>query len=251
MKIQIKSGAELEAMRVSGRMTAEVLEALCAMTRAGMTTGELDAEARRRIAAMGAKPAFLNYHGFPAAACISVNDEVIHGIPGDRVIQNGDLVSIDIGVKYKGFIGDSAYTVMVGDRFAPDALELVRATQAALADGIAQVRPGARLSDVSHAIQQTAEGAGCSIVVDYVGHGVGRDLHEDPQIPNHGRPGKGPVLKAGMTLAIEPMVNRGSAAVRVLDDGWTVVTQDGKPSAHFEHTVAVTEDGAEILTAWK
>ncbi len=247
MRIPLKSAAELGAMRESGRMTAEVLECVSEAVRPGVTTGELDALTRRVIAGMGAKPSFLGYRGYPAAICISINDEVIHGIPGPRVVRPGDVVSLDVGVYYKGFHGDSAVTVMVGVT-DPEVVRLVEAARRALAAAVAAVRPGVRLSDVSHTVEQVVGAAGCSVVRDFVGHGVGRHLHEDPQIPNHGAPGCGPVLKPGMTLAIEPMVNLGRPEVAVLDDKWTVVTRDGKPSAHFEHTVAVLEEGAEVLT---
>ncbi len=246
--IPIKSKTELAAMRVSGRMTAEVLRAVCDAAKPGVTTGELDELTRRLIAKTGGRPVFLGYGGFPAAACISVNEEVIHGIPGNRIIQDGDLVSIDVGVEYKGFIGDTAFTVMAGKGHSPEVVELVQATQASLMAGIAQVKAGVRLGNVSHAVQQVAEAAGCSVVRDFVGHGVGRKLHEAPEVRNFGSPNSGPVLKAGMTICIEPMVNRGSPDVRVLKDNWTVVTCDGKFSAHFEHTVAVIDDGVEILT---
>jgi len=207
----------------------------------------LDARAIKRIAAMKAKPSFLGYRGFPAALCISINDEVIHGIPGRRVVMPGDVVSIDVGVYHGGFHGDCATTVAVGVT-DPDVIRLVETTKRALAAAIAVVRPGGRLSDVSHAVQSIAEASGCSVVREFVGHGVGRHLHEDPQIPNYGKPGCGPTLKPGMTLAIEPMINLGKGGVQVLEDGWTVVTKDGKPSAHFEHTVAVLEESMEVLT---
>jgi methionyl aminopeptidase len=247
MKIPLKSAAELEGMRTSCRMTAEVLQQVADAVQAGETTGELDALTRRLIEKMGAKPSFLGYRGYPGAICISVNDEVIHGIPGPRVIMPGDIVSLDVGVYYNGFHGDSATTVMVGVT-DPDTIRLVETTKRALVAGIAAARPGGRLSDVSHAVEGIAEAAGCSVVREFVGHGVGRHLHEDPQVPNYGAPGRGPVLIPGMTLAIEPMVNLGRPEVVVLDDEWTVVTRDGKPSAHFEHTVAVLEERVEILT---
>lgn len=247
MKIPLKSAEELQAMRESCRLTAEVLGLVAEATRAGVTTGELDALAREVIAKRGAKPSFLGYRGYPGALCISVNDEVIHGIPGPREIRPGDVVSIDVGVYYKGFHGDSATTVMVGVT-DPDVIRLVETTKRALAAGVAAARPGGRLSDVSHAVESAAKAAGCSVVREFVGHGVGRHLHEDPQVPNYGAPGRGPILEPGMTLAIEPMVNLGRPEVVVLDDNWTVVTRDGKPSAHFEHTVAVLEERVEILT---
>ena len=203
--------------------------------------------ARRLIEERKARPSFLGYRGYPAAMCISVNDEVIHGIPGRRVVRPGDVVSLDVGVLKGGFHGDCATTVMVGVT-DPEVIRLVEATRRALAAAVAAARPGACLSDVSHAVQSIAEAAGCSVVRDFVGHGVGRHLHEEPQIPNYGRPGRGPALRPGMTLAIEPMVNLGKGGVDVLDDGWTVVTRDGLPSAHFEHTVAVLGEGSEVLT---
>lgn len=246
--ITCKRGRELDAMRVSGRLAGDVLRQVAAAVVPGMVTRDLDELARRLIGERGATPSFLGYRGFPAALCVSVNEEVIHGIPGARRILPGDVVSIDVGVFYQGFHGDTATTVLVGVS-DPDILRLVDATRRARDAGIAAVRPGAKLGDVSHAVEQMVRQTGCSVVRDFVGHGIGRQLHEDPQIPNYGSPGRGPVLKVGMTLCIEPMVNLGRPDVSVLRDGWTVVTQDGRPSAHFEHTVAVGEDGAEILTA--
>ena len=247
MNIPLKDEGELAAMRVSCRMAAEVLAAVATAVAPGVTTGELDQLARRLIETRKAKPSFLGYRKFPAAMCISINDEVIHGIPGQRMIQPGDVVSLDIGVLKDGFHGDCATTVMVGV-LDPHVIRLVEVTKRALAAAVAVVKPGARLSDVSYAVQSIVEASGCSVVREFVGHGVGRQLHEDPQIPNYGKPGCGPVLKPGMTLAIEPMVNLGKSGVCVLNDGWTVVTKDGKPSAHFEHTVAVLEGGSEVLT---
>lgn len=247
MNIPLKSAAEMEAMRASCRLTAEVLGLVAEAVRPGVTTGELDDQARRLIGERGAKPSFLGYRGYPAAICISINDEVIHGIPGRRVVLPGDVVSLDVGVYYNGFHGDSATTVMVGVT-DPDVIRLVETTRRALAAAVAAVRPGGRLSDVSHAVESIARASGCSVVREFVGHGVGRHLHEDPQVPNYGAPGRGPVLKPGMTLAIEPMVNLGRPEVVVLDDKWTVVTRDGKPSAHFEHTVALLEESVEVLT---
>jgi len=247
MRIPLKSEGEMAAMRESCRLAAEVLAAVAEAVAPGVTTGELDLLARRLIAERKARPSFLGYRGFPAAMCISVNDEVIHGIPGKRVVRPGDVVSLDVGVLKDGFHGDCATTVMVGV-VDPDVIRLVEATRRALAAAVAAAGPGVCLSDVSHAVQSIVEAAGCSVVRDFVGHGVGRELHEDPQVPNYGKPGRGPVLRPGMTLAIEPMVNLGSGGVDVLGDGWTVVTRDGKPSAHFEHTVAVLGGGAEVLT---
>lgn len=245
--IGIKTAAELDAMRASGRLAAEVLQRLAQAVAPGVTTAELDDLARQIIRAHGATSAFLGYRGFPGAICVSVNEEVIHGIPGPRRIAAGDLVSIDVGVKYQGFIGDTATTVStgIGDL---DRIRLVSTTQRALEAGIAAVRAGARLSDVSSAVEQTVKAGGCSVVREFVGHGVGRELHEEPQVPNFGRPGRGPVLQAGMTFCIEPMVNLGRPEVEILGDNWTVVSRDRLPSAHFEHTIAVMADGAEILT---
>ena len=240
-------------MRVSGRLAAGVLQRLAAAVVPGMTTRELDELARELIRARGAVSAFLGYRGgagvvpYPGAICVSVNEEVIHGIPGPRRFAAGDLVSIDVGVKFEGFIGDTATTVVVGAA-SPDAERLVATTRRALEAGIAAVRAGAHLSDVSHAVEQTVRTGGCSVVREFVGHGVGRELHEEPQVPNYGKPGHGPVLKAGMTFCIEPMVNLGGAAVEILPDKWTVVTRDRRVSAHFEHTVAVCADGVEVLT---
>ena len=251
--IACKNESELVAMRASGRLAASILQRLAAAVTPGMTTRELDELARELIRASGATSAFLGYHGapgavpFPGVICVSINEEVIHGIPGLRCIQSGDLVSIDVGVKFDGFIGDTATTVMVGPVSA-EAERLVATTKAALAAGVAAVRAGARLSDVSHAVEQAAKAGDCRVVRDFVGHGVGRELHEEPQVPNFGKPGHGPILKPGMTFCIEPMVNLGRAEVKILDDQWTVVTRDRKLSAHFEHAVAVRADGVEILT---
>ena len=208
---------------------------------------ELDELAARLIAGLGGKSAFLRYRGYPGNICISVNEEVVHGLPGERQIQMGDIVSIDIGVIYGGFVGDTATTVMVGV-IDPDLIRLVAATERALHAGIGQARAGGHLSDISHEIERTATTAGFSVVRTFVGHGIGRSMHEDPQIPNFGPPGRGPRLKEGMTLAIEPMVNMGGSDVEIMEDGWTVLTVDRKPSVHFEHTVSIGEAGAEILT---
>ena len=247
MKIQIKSEAELDAMRVSGRLTGQVLKQVAEAVVPGMTTAELDDLTRELIKKTGGVPSFLNYNGFPAAICISINNEVIHGIPGKRVVLPGDIVSLDVGVYYDGFHGDSARTVMVGVS-DPDVIRLVETTRNSLAAGIAAARPGGHLSDISHAVQTYAEANGCSVVREFVGHGVGRHLHEDPQVPNYGPAGHGPRLQPGMVIAIEPMLNLGRPGVAVLDDKWTIVTRDGSPSAHFEHAVAVLEEKVEILT---
>ena len=235
-------------MRVACRLSAELLREVAAQVRPGATTGELDAFAAERMRALGVKSAFFGYGGFPGHTCISLNEEVVHGIPGPRVINAGDIVSVDLGVVAEGFIGDNAATVRVG---AVDAEtdRLCRVCEAALAAGIDAARAGGHLGDIGHAVQTVAEAAGFSVVRDFCGHGVGRKLHEDPQIPNFGQPGKGPVLKPGMTLAIEPMINQGTWKVEVMANGWTVKTLDRKRSAHYEHTVRVAEAGpAEILT---
>ena len=248
-----KNETELACMRVSGRLAAEILQRLAFAVVPGMTTRELDELARELIRERGATSAFLGYRGgagavpFPGAICVSVNEEVIHGIPGPRRMAAGDLVSIDVGVKFDGFIGDTATTVMVG-MVSADYERLVATTRRALEAGVAAVRARGHLSDVSSAVEQTARAGGCCVVREFVGHGVGRELHEEPQVPNYGKPGHGPVLKPGMTFCIEPMVNLGAAGVEVLGDKWTVVTRDRKASAHFEHTVAVCENGVEVLT---
>ena len=245
--IVIKSRDELRQMRESCRRAAQVRDELVRSVAPGMTTRMLDALAAKLIEKMGGVSAFLGYRGYPGNICLSIDAEVVHGIPCERRIEFGQIVSIDVGVVYGGFVGDTATTVMVGVT-DPDVVRLVRTTEQALADGIRMAKDGARLSDISHAIETCAVHAGFSVVRDFVGHGIGRKMHEDPQIPNYGPPGKGPRLKTGMTLAIEPMVNMGDYAVEVMKDGWTVLTADRKPSAHFEHTVAVGEDGPEILT---
>ncbi len=245
--IIIKSPEELECMRASGRIAARVRDALVKRVAPGVTTGELDDYARELMAKAGARSAFLGYRGFPGNICASVNNVVVHGIPGRQRIAVGDVVSLDVGVVFEGFVGDTAATVLVGVT-DPNVIRLVRVAEQALERGISKAVAGGRLSDISHAIEQVVVDAGFSVVREFVGHGVGRSMHEDPQIPNYGPPGKGPKLKSGMTLAIEPMVNMGVADVEVLADGWTVTTKDRRPSAHVEHTVAVLEGRAEILT---
>ena len=246
--IVCKSPAEIERMRAANALVAEVLEALSLMVAAGVTTADLDAEAERRVRAAGAEPAFKGYRGYPATLCASVNEQVVHGIPSARPLAQGDIVSLDMGVKLNGFYGDSAVTVPVGA--VPDEVaELLRVTQEALDRGIAQVRIGGRISDIGHAIQKHVEAHGFSVVREFVGHGIGAALHEEPQIANYGEPGRGPRLAEGMVLAIEPMVNAGKPGVKVLLDGWTAVTRDGRLSAHFEHTVAVMKDGPLVMTA--
>jgi len=245
--IILKSEAELKIMREAGRIVAETHRLLAKAIRPGVTTKELDEMAEDYIRRRGAIPSFKGYNGFPASICASVNDELVHGIPSDRKLKEGDIISIDIGAQLDGYHGDSAWTYAVGD-ISDEAKRLLRVTEESLYKGIAQVRPGARLSDVSHAIQTHVEAAGFSVVREYVGHGIGQSLHEEPQIPNYGPPGRGPRLKPGMVLAIEPMVNAGQRYVRTREDNWTVVTADGSLCAHFEHTVAVTDSGYEILT---
>jgi len=250
--IPVKTEAEIARMREACRIAANVLAGLRAAVREGVTTYELDQLGRDLMMEEGATSACYNYRvgsrRFPAYTCISVNDEVVHGIGSPRrVLRNGDLVSLDVVVSYQGFIGDNACTVPVGE-IDPRAEKLLRVTEEALQIGIDQARSGNRVGDISNAVQRHVERNGFSVVREFVGHGVGRSMHEEPQIPNFGRRGSGPRLKPGMTLAIEPMVNMGSAAVRVLDDGWTVVTRDHQPSAHFEHTVLITANEPEILT---
>lgn len=242
-----KSASEIEVMREAGRITALALDAVSSAVRPGATTADLDAIAEDVIVKAGARPAFKGYHGFPATLCTSVNDQVVHGIPGGRVLKEGEIVSVDCGAIVDGYYGDSARTFPVG-QVSAEATRLMDVTRRSLEAGIARCRPGMRLYDVSAAVQEVAEAAGFSVVREYVGHGIGRSMHEDPQVPNYGKAGTGPTLRTGMVLAIEPMINAGAPDVRSLDDGWTVVTLDGAMSAHFEHTVAVTEDGPLVLT---
>jgi methionyl aminopeptidase len=243
----IKSPREIEQLKRSNAMVAEVFEKLRGMIVQGVTTQELDRVAEEYILLKGARPAFKGYRGFPATLCISVNDEVVHGIPGQRRLEEGDIVSLDVGVNYIGYFGDAAITLPVGE-VDPEAKRLLEVTERALYIGIEKARAGNRLFDISYAIQSWVESHGFSVVRDFVGHGIGRELHEEPQIPNFGTPHQGPRLEKGMVFALEPMVNEGTHEVRVLSDGWTVVTADGKRSAHFEHTIAITDDGAEILS---
>ena len=247
--IVCRSSAELERMRQAGRLVGEVLTELASKVAPGVSTGELDALAEKLIRDAGATPAFKGYHGYPATICASVNDEVIHGIPsGRRVLQEGDIISIDFGASLDGYFGDSAVTLPVG-HVSEEAATLLRVTEEALYKAIERVRPGARVSDIGHAVQQHVEAYGFSVVREFVGHGIGQRMHEEPQVPNYGDPGRGPRLAEGMVLAIEPMVNAGKAAVKVLADGWTAVTRDRSLSAHFEHTVAITAGEPRILTA--
>ena len=247
MSIIIKSNQEIAAMQQAGRILATVLETLKSQVRPGMKTKELDIITTRELERLGAKPSFKGYRGFPANLCVSVNDEIVHGIPGERVLHQGDIVSLDLGTILRGFQADAAVTVGVGE-VNPQAEELIETTSGALEAGIAAAYPGARLGDISAAIQNYAESRGYSVVREYTGHGIGREMHEEPQIPNFGSPGLGPVLKRGMTLALEPMVNVGGCGTRLADDHWTVLTADGSLSAHFEHTIVITDDEPEILT---
>lgn len=246
--IILKSKHEIELMRTSGRILAEIVAIVQEKARPGMTTAEVDAIAEREIRARKVKPAFKGYRGFPACLCISVNDEVVHGIPGSRVLQEGDVVSIDAGVIYQGFYSDAAVTVALGP--VPEAVQrLIITTRDALLAGITMARPGARMGDVSSTIQRLIEGQGFGVVRKYVGHGIGRQLHEEPAVPNFGTPGMGPVLRPGLCIAIEPMVTVGDWKTREAADGWTVSTADGSLAAHFEHSIVITENGPEILTA--
>ncbi|WP_413376870.1 type I methionyl aminopeptidase [Alkalihalobacillus sp. 1P02AB] len=242
-----KTERELEIMREAGSIVALTHQALQEYIKPGVTTIKLDKIAEEFIRSHDATPSFKGYNGFKGSICASVNEELVHGIPGNRVLKDGDIISIDIGAYYNGYHGDSAWTYAVGD-ISDDDKKLLEVTEASLFKGLEQAQPGGRLSDISHAIQSYVEPFGFSIVREYVGHGVGQDLHEDPQIPHYGPPGKGPRLKPGMVLAIEPMVNAGSRYVRTLADNWTVETVDKKNCAHFEHTIAITDSGFEILT---
>lgn len=245
--ISLKSRAEIAKIREGGRIVAEILNGLPEVIRPGISTAELDRWAEALIRRRGALPAFKGYRGFPATLCTSVNEQVVHGIPGGRILKDGDLLSVDVGVKLDGWYSDAARTYPVG-AVSPLAEKLMKVTRESLEAAIREARPGRHLSDIGHAVQRHVEAAGFSVVRDFVGHGIGRELHEDPQIPNFGEPNRGLRLKSGMVLAIEPMVNAGDFPVRVLKDQWTVVTQDQSLSAHFEHTVAVGEGEAEVLT---
>ncbi|WP_413853759.1 type I methionyl aminopeptidase [Candidatus Ruminimicrobium bovinum] len=248
MSIELKSPSEIEKMRIAGKAAAEILEGLRAFIKPGISTKDIDVEVYKKTRSFNMKPAFLGYGGFPASACVSVNDELVHGIPNDsRVLSSGDIVTVDIGTIYEGYYSDTAYTFPVG-KINNSAKKLLQVTEDSLYVAIEQVKPGNRLGDVSYAVQNYAEGFGFSIVREYCGHGVGRNLHEEPNVPNFGKPGTGVRLVEGMTFAIEPMVNFGKRHVDVLSNQWTVVTRDGSLCAHFEHTVVVTKDGCEILT---
>ncbi len=245
--IIIKTDAQIEIMRKAGKIVAETLDLIEEEIKPGMSTKDLDKIAEDYIISRKAVPAFKGYHGYPAATCISIDEEVVHGIPGGRRLVDGQIVSVDLGTIYGGYYGDAARTFAIGD-ISEEKKRLMQITRDCLDAAIAKVRDGVKLGEISHAVQTTAESAGYSVVRDMVGHGIGRAMHEDPQIPNYGPPEGGPVIKKGMVLAIEPMVNIGEYKVNQKADGWTIVTADGSPSAHFEHSVAVTEDGADILT---
>jgi methionyl aminopeptidase len=247
MSIIIKSDREIAAMRQAGRIVATVLEVIKLQLRPVVKTTELDIIAARELDRLGARPSFKGYRGFPANLCVSVNNEIVHGIPGELILQEGDIVSLDLGAIFMGFQGDAAITVGIGE-ISPRAKELIKTTEGALNAGIAAAHPEARLGDISAAIQHYVESRGFQVVREYTGHGIGREMHEEPQIPNFGLPGTGPVLKKGMTLALEPMVTAGDWRTRLGSDQWTVFTADSSLSAHFEHTIAITEAEPEVLT---
>lgn len=246
--VVLKTSRELKAMREAGRISANALKLAGEAVEPGITTWEIDEIVRKYIEGQGAVPSFLGYGGFPASACISINEEVIHGIPSNRrVIREGDIVSVDVGATFDGFVGDTAYTFAVGD-ISEEKADLLKVTQDSLYAAIAAAKAGARLGDVSHTVEEYCGSRGYGIVREYCGHGIGREMHEDPEVPNYGKPGHGLRLVPGMTFCIEPMINGKGDAVRVLSDGWTVVTRSGSPAAHFEHEIAVTQDGPVILT---
>ena len=246
--IIVKSEREIELMRRAGKITAAARAYAGELVKPGVTTREIDKAVFHFIRSQGAEPSFLNYNGYPASVCVSVNDEIIHGIPGDRVLHEGDIVSVDVGARYRGFNGDCAGTFPCG-KCSDEALRLIRITRQSFFEGIQFARVGYRISDIGHAVQEYAESYGYSLVREYVGHGVGRNMHEAPEIPNYGAPGHGPKLLRGMTIAVEPMVNAGTAAIRQMSDGWTVKTRDGKYAAHYENTILITAGEPEILTA--
>ena len=246
----LKTKADLEKMRIAGEISVEALRVAKESVRAGVSTSYIDGRVRSYIVSRGAQPSFLGYNGFPAATCISLNDEVIHGIPSGTVLSEGDIVSVDVGVIYKGFQGDNAATFAVG-AISPEKTKLIEVTRECLFKAVSAAGKGGRVGDISSAVQTHAEENGFSVVRDFTGHGIGRELHEDPQIPNYGKAGRGARLIPGMTFAIEPMINAGEKDVNILSNGWTVVTNDNRPSAHFEMTVAITEYETEILTDWR
>lgn len=249
--IEVKSKHELDLMRASGKVTAAVLKLMTEIVKPGVSTYDLDAAAEKTIRSFGATPCFLGYAGFPGSICASVNEEVVHGIPKkDRILKSGDIISIDTGARLDGFCSDAAITLGVG-KVSDEAQRLMDITRKSLYKAIGLVKPGARLGDIGHAVETFAELHNMGVVRDYCGHGIGRNMHEEPSIPNFGKPGTGPVLEEGMVLAIEPMITAGTYRVRQLSDGWTVVTRDGSLAAHFEHTVAVTANGSELFTAFE
>ncbi|MFA5114653.1 MAG: type I methionyl aminopeptidase [Candidatus Omnitrophota bacterium] len=245
--IPLKSEEDLRILSEAGRILAGVIQRLEGCVRPGVSTAEVSSLAEELICQANCRPAFKGYRGYPAAACVSLNEEVVHGIPGPRIITDGDIVSIDVGIEYEGYFVDSAVTLPVG-KVESRTRKLIEVTRKALSEGIRQARVNNRLFDISYAVQRCVEKNGFSVVRDFVGHGIGRELHEEPEIPNFGQPRRGIPLKKGMVLAIEPMVNMGGWETRVLDNGWTAVTKDGTPSAHFEHTIAITDEGPKILT---
>ncbi len=246
-RVEIKTGPELEKMRRSGRIVAEVLEILRNAVRPGITTASLERMAVREISKRGAAPAFLNYRGYPAAICTSINEEVVHGIPSERVLSQGDIIGLDMGAVQDGYYGDAAITVAVG-KISPRAMKLMEVTREALNRAVSAMRPGATVGDISHAIENWVVLNGMSVVREFVGHGIGRSLHEEPPVPNYGQAGSGMILKPGLVLAVEPMVCLGQSEVRIKENHWTAVTVDGSLSAHFEHTIVVTESGGTLLT---
>jgi len=245
--ITVKSPQELDSMRRAGKIVGNVIDLLKAAVAPGMTTKDLDKIAYEEITRQKAKPTFMGYHGFPASICTSVNEEIVHGIPGKRILQEGDIVKVDVGATIEGFIGDAAVSLPVGE-VTPEAIALMDDTRLSLEEGIRAAQPGSRVGDIGAAVQAYGESRGYGVVREFVGHGVGRFLHEDPQVPNYGQAGMGPLLRVGMCIAIEPMFNLGDWHTKILDDEWTVITADGKLSAHFEHSIAITEGGPEILT---
>lgn len=248
--IKIKSPREISLMRQAGKVTAAARELAGNMVTAGVTTREIDKAVHDYIVSKGAIPTFLGYSGYPASICISVNDELIHGIPGKRRLKDGDVVCVDVGATLHGYVGDCAATFIVGQG-DEEARRLAEVTKQSFFEGIKYAREGYRISDISHAVQEYVEANGFSVVREYVGHGVGSEMHEDPEVPNFGKPGRGPRLVRGMTIAVEPMVNQGAAAIRVLPDGWTVITADGKNAAHYENTILITDGEPEILTVFE
>ena len=245
--IELKTASQIEKMRIAGRLSRQALELAGSLIAPGVTTAEIDKAVREFIIANGGQPSFLGYAGYPASVCLSVNEEVIHGIPGSRRLRDGDIVSVDVGAVVNGWHGDNAATFGVGN-VAPEAQKLMQITKQCLDTAVAMVKPGVRLGDIGYAIQSLAEANGYGVVREFIGHGIGSELHQGPDVPNYGKPGRGIRLEKGMTIAIEPMINLKGHEVRMLSDGWTVVTRSGSVSAHFENTIAVTDDGAEVLT---